>query len=219
MRIMANEQGKNPEGTQSVVESMMNRAIVRGTSLEQQARWYRRERGGYYEMGNMGRGALENPWHRAILEQGLRNALDGSNISDYATDNSSGGLAYRERMTGKFRFRKGYHGESFFAPGWGEPGFARRWDQWHRQVEEAEQHGNGVARLTDHIRKKGSLLKNAKTSGLFGPAEHKVTGDASLRIALDGFPKGTRTKASADGLFKEVTVNRGRSMGLASQDS
>ena len=33
MRIAANEQGANPKGTQAVIESLMNRAAVRGTSL------------------------------------------------------------------------------------------------------------------------------------------------------------------------------------------
>jgi hypothetical protein len=122
MRIAANEQGRHPQGTQSVMESMMNRAEVRGTDLEHQARWFRREKGGYYEMGNMGRGALENPGHRAVLERSLSNTLAGGNVSNYATDNSSGGLAARERASGKFKFQSAAHGETFFSPGWGEPG-------------------------------------------------------------------------------------------------
>ena len=69
----------------------MNRAEVRGTSLEAQAKWHESE-GGYYQQGNMGVGALENAFHRAILEQSLKNVLGGSNISNYATDNSSGSL-------------------------------------------------------------------------------------------------------------------------------
>ena len=72
----------------------MNRAEVRGTSLEAQAKWHESE-GGYYQQGNMGSGALENAAHRAILEQSLKNVLGGSNISNYATDNASGDLAAR----------------------------------------------------------------------------------------------------------------------------
>ena len=129
LRIAANEQGNNPQGTQAVIESMMNRAEVRGTSLEAQARWHRSENG-YYQEGSMGRGALENPGQREILEHGLSEALAGSNISNYATDNSSGELAERERSSGAFRLRSQYGGESFFAPGTAEPGLARAYDRW-----------------------------------------------------------------------------------------
>jgi hypothetical protein len=41
-----------------------------------------------------------------------------------------------------------------------------------------------------------------------------------LSIDLSGFPRGTRTKYAGDeGLFKEVKLNRGRPMSLASEDS
>ena len=52
--------------------------------------------GGYYAQGNKGRGALEDPAHRAILEGGLSNALGGSNVSNWATDNASGSFAAGE---------------------------------------------------------------------------------------------------------------------------
>jgi hypothetical protein len=129
MRIMANEQGDNPEGTQAIIESAMNRAEVRGTSLEQQLRWHESE-GGYYQQGNMGRGALENKQHREVLEHSLSEALSGSNISNYATDNSSGALARREAASGAFRPRSAYTGESFFSPGTAEPGLAKAYDAW-----------------------------------------------------------------------------------------
>jgi hypothetical protein len=44
------------------------------------------------------------------------------------------------------------------------------------------------------------------------------TGSASLTIDLDGFPGGTRTASRADGLFKQVTLNRGRPMGSRERD-
>ena len=40
---------------------MMNRASSRGRTLQQEAKWT--GEGGYYEQGNMGRGALENKEH------------------------------------------------------------------------------------------------------------------------------------------------------------
>jgi hypothetical protein len=65
----------------------------------------------------------------------------------------------------------------------------------------------------------GGLLKRGMKTGLLGPAAVKVNGDASVKIDLNGFPRGTRATASSDGIFKEVTLNRGRSMGLASEDA
>jgi tail lysozyme len=84
---------------------------------------------------------------------------------------------------------------------------------------EADQHSHHGASIFDHIRHKhGSLGKHAaRAAGLVGPAG-TITGEASLRIDLNGFPKGTRTASSASGLFKEVSLNRGRAMAMASED-
>lgn len=137
MRIAANEQGSNPQGTQAILESMMNRAIVRGTSLEAQARWHESE-GGYYQQGNMGVGALENARHRRILEQSLNNTLAGGNVSNYATDNSSQDLAAREKASGTFAWRTDINGESLFGPATAEPMLARRWQSWKERTEAQE---------------------------------------------------------------------------------
>jgi hypothetical protein len=127
LEVMYNEQGRHPEGVQAIAESALNRASVRKTPLRRQLGWHRWEPHGYYQRGNAGRGMQR---HLATLNQALDNALAGSNISNFATDNSSGGLAKRERSSGRFRYRSGYTGESFFAPGWAEPKFARDWDSW-----------------------------------------------------------------------------------------
>ena len=139
--IMYNEQGLNPQGTQAVIESMLNRARVRGTSLEQASRWYGAERGGYYAIGNgYGRGGAGSypASARATLEQSLQNALKGSNISNYATDNSSGGLAKRDQMPqyGRmFQYQSDYTGETFFSPGRvSEPVFTRNWQDWSQRM-------------------------------------------------------------------------------------
>jgi hypothetical protein len=91
LRIAANEQGKSGRGTQQVIESMMNRAAVRGTSLAEQARWYTKgeKNTGYYAQGSKGKGALEDPAHKKILEESLNKALAGGNLANYATDNAS----------------------------------------------------------------------------------------------------------------------------------
>ena len=44
---------------------------------------------------------------------------------------------------------------------------------------------------------------------MLGDVHHKVNGQASVDISLHGFPKGTHTKTAADGVFKEVKLNRG----------
>lgn len=129
LRIAANEQGQHQLGTQGVLETMMNRAAVRGTSLEEQAKWHGSERGGYYQRGSMGRGALENPHSRAILNEGLERVLAGSNITQNATDNSSGSLAAREKASGAFRHHVDVNGESFFSPGHAEPALRDRWQR------------------------------------------------------------------------------------------
>lgn len=228
LRIAANEQGRNPQGTQAVIESMMNRAIVRGTSLEKQARWHRSE-GGYYDEGNMGRGALENAKSRAVLEESLRSAISGGNLSNYATDNSSGSLAARERATGKFRFRSEYGGrggtgspgmETFFAPGWAEKGLARRWDEWAKQTM-AGDHPRG-ARLRDMVRRGRSAPSDAELLklGRRSDAGSALQGSLGVKIDLNGFPKGTRTAISQEGgLLKDVALRRGSSMPLASETS
>jgi hypothetical protein len=46
-----------------------------------------------------------------------------------------------------------------------------------------------------------------------------LNGSASLTIDLNGFPRGTRTATAHEGLFKQVTLNRGRPMSSASEVS
>ncbi|MGO9685825.1 MAG: hypothetical protein ACLPTZ_25165, partial [Beijerinckiaceae bacterium] len=107
----------SPSGTlanQAIMESAMNRAAMRGTSLAAQLGYFQ----GYRSF---------NANQRAIMEDNLNKVLGGSDVSGGATDNSSGGLAARERASGKFRFIKEINRESFFSPGWGEPNWQRRY--------------------------------------------------------------------------------------------
>lgn len=185
--------GQSATAFQAVLESMMNRAEMRGTSLAAQAKWYGREPGGYYA----GKPSHLSSHEREVAEHALRDVLGGSNVSNYATDNSSGGLAARERATGKFRFRSQYHGESFFAPGWAEPRFARSYDRWRAGI------GDGLLHhyTTDEIQRTLGMQLN-----------HKVEGSASVHVKLDGLPKGARASASSSGVFGPVTLHRGRTM-------
>jgi hypothetical protein len=63
------------------------------------------------------------------------------------------------------------------------------------------------------------LLGHAREAGMIGaPMKHEVSGNASLDINLNGFPKGTATKAKMSGMFAELKVKRGRAAPLAHQD-
>jgi len=182
LRIANNEQGSNPEGTQAVLESMMNRADVRGTTLEKQARWYQSEHG-YYAQGNMGRGALENPKTRALLERSLANTLAGGNVSNYATDNSSGSLAAREEGSGAFNRVAKYNGETFFTPGSAEPGLAQRYAGWRRDLD------------------RPALDRSA----LSKPQEINSTGNLSVDVKA---PAGTKVAYHGQNLLKNTSMQR-----------
>jgi hypothetical protein len=66
---------------------------------------------------------------------------------------------------------------------------------------------------------RADLLGNARKAGMMGNQSQKVTGEASMRIDLRGFPKGTKTKTEMSGMFSQIRVARGRAMPLANQDS
>jgi hypothetical protein len=161
LSIIHNEQGENPEGTQAVAEENFNRADVRGHSLEQVSRWYGREPGGYYAPGNTAR--VTNPRTRAILEESLEKALSGSNISGWATDNSSGGLAAREKRGGEFTLRSEYGPRGAVPDGRGGAGvesfFTRNSENakhkaW-REQQEARSARNPLESTTDAPRPNG----------------------------------------------------------------
>jgi len=135
----------NPEANQAVIETMMNRASVRHTSLEAQLKYV--DQGGYYPRttGSGGARNLQNARLRAMAEANLRAVMGGSNVSSYATDNSSAGLAVKDRYGaargGGHRFfwthdfggdrTTGHRGvESFYSPGFNEPGFMASHSAW-----------------------------------------------------------------------------------------
>jgi len=126
--------GESRRANMAVMETMMNRAVVRGTDLESQAKWYGRERGGYYA----GKPSHLSEQERANSEENLRNVLAGSNITGYATDNSSQGLAEREKASGSFLHHTTINRESFFSPGHAEPAFRDRWRQLNDRAQAFE---------------------------------------------------------------------------------
>jgi hypothetical protein len=68
-----------------------------------------------------------------------------------------------------------------------------------RAIADAAPSSNGSARIGDDLMRRNF------------PAQ-KVEGSASLRIQLDGFPRGTKATPDASGMFKTIELDRGRQM-------
>ena len=142
MKHISLGENQDPRANLAVVETMMNRAVVRGTSLESQVKRHRSsgvDEGGYYA----GWAAHYSDDKANMFERNLGEALGTSgkgqsNISNYATDNSSGDLAAREKATGAFAHHKTINGESFFSPGSAEPNLHDRWQQLNRRATDFE---------------------------------------------------------------------------------
>jgi len=112
----------------------------------------------------------------------------------------------RERASGKYKYRRTINGESFFtSEGWGTPQFGKRYPKWSAD--------RGLDPATGQAR---DLLDNAQKAGMGGNV-HKVEGNASLGITLNGFPRGTKTDLTYSGLFKQYSLIRGQQMEAAEQ--
>jgi hypothetical protein len=109
MHIFAGE-NPDPDASTGLWEETINRMAVRGTTLGKELRTTRE--GGYYE----GWRDEVSPSTRKTLEASRDRALNYSNVSNYATDNSSGGLARRDRESGHFTEKQVLNGEHFFGP-------------------------------------------------------------------------------------------------------
>ena len=251
-RIMQISLGENTDSRANlaVMETIFNRASARGISLEEATKSV--AQGGYYPGSTFSGGGrnMSIAKYMAMASQHWDQVMGGSNISNYATDNSSQGLAMRERATGRFTFQSQYGGaggtgspgmETFFSPGgaggrgpasrsaylawlrrlggnvaggspggvWAAPGYtAEMYSPFGLHGDELRKHF-GVGRRGGH-----DALKLGKQTGLY-PSE--IQGNAKVTIDARGFPKGTLMKASSDGVFKEVQLNRGRAMVPASQ--
>jgi hypothetical protein len=116
----ATGENNDPLANKIIMETAMNRASQRHTSLAAQLGYFQGYRG--YDSK-----------HAAMMEQNLKSVLSGSNEGLGATDNSSGGLAEREKASGKFIHRRTVNGESFFIPGSAEKGLQRSYGPWAAQ--------------------------------------------------------------------------------------
>lgn len=172
---------------------------------------------------------MRNPRIRSMVDQNWNKLMSGSNVSDYATDNSSGDLAIRDQQRGAFRFHHKFGGETFFSPGNRGSGRQSRaaYEAWRSRIagptNEATTNTGFFRKGIPMRRQRGdfegsvpraSLLDNAREAGMVG----RVEGSASLDITLNGFPRGTNTRMSSEGLLKQVRLNRGQQMTLASEE-
>ena len=152
------------------------------------------------------------------MEDNLNKVLGGSDVSGGATDNSSGGLAARERASGKFRFIKEINRESFFSPGWGEPNWQRRYPLFLAEEERKRLARQPLPNM-GIVGGDRDLLQQGRRSGLFGaPGGGEFKGNAGVTVDFRGMPRGVRVAGSIDGMFKQIKLNRGVAMPLASQD-
>lgn len=151
-------ENQNPAANQAVLETIFNRASARGTSLRTQMQEYTGKGSkGYYPPSTFsgGAAAMRNSKLHAMATEHLRRARGGGNVSNYATDNSSQGLAYTERYggasgnygrpgqpPGKFTFQSEFGGsggtgssgmETYFSPGWG--GGQDQYMKWRNQLD------------------------------------------------------------------------------------
>jgi hypothetical protein len=221
---IASGENKDPTANLAVIESMMNRAAARGTSLEQAAKVITEGSGGYY--AGFDPAALRRPEIRKMIERNLEKALAGSNVSDYATDNASGPLAAREAASGSFTFKKKYAGESFFSPGTSGGGAAsrQRYEAWRERVEKEkrdaaaapgsfEADNEARARMRDEaIRKRQEQFGNdaARTSLEKSLVASRDLGGAKIKVDFSGTSQGSTADAKVldEGPFKKLKIAR-----------
>jgi hypothetical protein len=205
--------GVKSGATQAVMEEIFNRASQRHQTLAQ-------------SLGLDGAGLYEQGWNShynpATMESILAKVAGGGNVSLGATDNSSKGLAEREKASGKYKFRRRLNGESFFtSEGWGTPGYGKRYPAWAKQRGLDPSTGNaldtGVAGkgIWESGAKPLDLLRLGKQSGLMGGPQG-FKSDASLRIDVNAPPGSVKTRLAHSG-FEAVQFNRGLQMANASQ--
>ena len=113
-KVMAISAGENLDrnGNLAVIESMMNRASMMNTPLAQEGRTTGEN--GYYAGYNPR--ALNNPRTMAMIEQNLQTALQGSNVANYGTDNSSGAWGRARNASGMYTQVAEHGGELFSYP-------------------------------------------------------------------------------------------------------
>lgn len=89
------EVGKHPEAQRALMETIFNRAQATGKTLMQtmNSRYYEPMQHGGAAFARAEREVRNNPGLQRQLDDAMRDVRAGSNVSNYATDNSSAGVA------------------------------------------------------------------------------------------------------------------------------
>ena len=219
-------ENKDDRAGRSVMESAMNRAVVRGTSLAAQLKLHAQSgvnEGGYYagyRPGDVNR-------YRGRLEGQLADVLAGSNVSNYATDNASSWLAEKHKRNNTFRMREEYGKETFFSP---DSRIRSQYERWKAMVAESEASKVAGTPEADDIdfeqggfsrRMRGGFSRKpnepnaslAPPFGARGSALDSVLGmrpqatsvQGSVNIAVSGGAKVDEAKTSGD-LFQKTRI-------------
>ncbi|MET4798056.1 hypothetical protein [Bradyrhizobium sp. LB11.1] len=172
---------------------------------------------GFY--GPINRGQLASRIAQVNRDPALKAKLDKAITNAYGSNDLEGATDQGMKTDPNGRWRGGYKdfgGGNIFNDWGGGPGGhggARRFREslMNGVAEASAQHGVRAA-LRDHIRHKNLLGQRSSLDG-------KLTGDAHVRIDMNGAPRGTRTSATANGMFKSIKLNRGRAMPMADGDA
>jgi len=138
MTIAANE-NNDPRAQQAIMETMMNRAAMRGKSLASEATWVTEHPGYYDDRKGRHRGiaAYNNEQTRAGLNSRLESALGGSNVSKWGTGNASGSFVEGRINKGMYSRTVQYGGESFVTEG------GNQYTKWRQGVGKDKPTGGG----------------------------------------------------------------------------
>ena len=225
--IASNEQGKNPQGIQAVMEETLNRAIVRGGGVEGGLKRLEREirftseEGGYYADSKGSRARAEayvkDPKNLKPFEDAYEKVRGGSNVSKDAYGNASGTLA-ESRIAGsgpggiKAIPTESINGETFFKPNSDEPLYQKRYDERLERLDKRSQE-IAAAREKDGGKTAGGIAdakvvanKDPNLGGMFSPDATKLTGPTvaatgAIEGERQGNKQGTVTVAGSDKTF------------------
>lgn len=206
--VATNEQSMHPQGVQGVMEETINRAIVRGGGVEGGIKRLEREtrfttEGGYYEDSNgsaaRARARAADPANQKFFNEAYEKVRDGSNVSNNAYGNASGGTA-QNKITGAGGLTatptQQINGETFFGPNSDEPGNIKNYNERNQRLAQrtAElQRQQGDATPTNTASTGPSKAQGVDWSNSYG--EVRVPGKPS-EFKLD--PNGQATSFFED---------------------
>jgi len=208
--VLASEDARDPAGP---MEALANRSALYD-SMGKHKSLHDLLYGGFY--GPLNRGQVR-PSNDPKMQAGMDKVFAGSNRLKGATDQGSSGDPNAAWQGGRILPPGASRGAIY--NDWGGLGHdtARRFrESQQKQMLDADtaasERAAHPATLTPL-----DLLTHAKRSGLVGGGTQKVEGSAGVTVDFKNMPRGVLTRATVDGLFKQVSLNRGTVMPLATE--